>query len=108
MRRWLKEPLLHFLVAGGLLFAAYGWLNRESVSTPNTVHITMAEVNWLRETWARQWQRPPSEQELRGLVTDYLKESLLAREVHSAAARAQEDAPASPAGRPPRCRCSSP
>jgi len=28
MRRWLKEPLLHFLLAGGLLFAAYAWLNR--------------------------------------------------------------------------------
>jgi parvulin-like peptidyl-prolyl isomerase len=37
-------------------------------------------VNWLQETWARQWQRPPSEQDLRGLVADYLKEELLARE----------------------------
>ncbi len=80
MKRWLHDPLLHFLVAGGLLFAVYGWLNRGSVSAPNVVRITTAEVSWLKETWARQWQRPPSEQELRGLVTDYLKESLLARE----------------------------
>jgi hypothetical protein len=29
MKRWLHEPLLHFLLAGALLFAAYGWLNRE-------------------------------------------------------------------------------
>jgi hypothetical protein len=80
MRRWLKEPLLHFLLAGGLLFAAYGWLNRESADEPRTVRISLAEVNWLKETWARQWQRPPTEEELRGLVTGYLKESLLARE----------------------------
>lgn len=80
MKSWFREPLLHFLVAGSVLFAAYGWLNPGNDSTPNVVRITTAEVTWLKETWARQWQRPPSEQELRGLVTDYLKETLLARE----------------------------
>ena len=78
--RLAREPLLHFLIAGGLLFAAYGWLNRESADAPRTVRISVAEVNWLKETWARQWQRPPTEEELRGLVTDYLKEAMLARE----------------------------
>lgn len=80
MRRWLKEPLLHFLLAGALLFAAYGWLNRENDSAARVVHITTAEVTWLKQTWARQWQRPPTEPELRGLVASYLKETLLARE----------------------------
>jgi hypothetical protein len=27
MKRWLNEPLLHFLVGGGVLFAADAWLN---------------------------------------------------------------------------------
>lgn len=80
MRRWITEPLLHFLLAGGLLFATYAWLNRGGADEPRVVHITAAEVTWLKESWTRQWQRPPSEQELRGLVTDYLKEELLARE----------------------------
>lgn len=80
MKHWLKEPLLHFLVAGGLLFAVYNWLNAEVGNEPHVVRITAAEVNWLRETWSRQWQRPPSEPELRGMVADYLKEVLLARE----------------------------
>ncbi|MEW6683486.1 MAG: peptidylprolyl isomerase [Nitrospirota bacterium] len=79
MKRWLKEPLLHFLLIGGLLFSAYAWLNRGEAE-PRVVRITAAEVDWLKETWARQWQRPPDERELRGLVTDYLKEELLARE----------------------------
>ena len=78
--RVAREPLLHFLIAGGLLFAAYGWLNQESADEPQTVRISVAEVNWLKETWTRQWQRPPTEEELRSLVTDYLKEALLARE----------------------------
>lgn len=80
MNPWLKEPLLHFLLAGSLLFAAYAWINRGVVNEPRVVRITAAEVNWLRESWARQQLRAPSEQELHGLVTGYLKEALLARE----------------------------
>lgn len=80
MKRWLKEPLLHFLLAGGLLFVVYARLHRGGGEEPRVVRITAAEVNWLKETWSRQWHRPPDEQELRGLVTDYLKEELLARE----------------------------
>ena len=80
MERWLKEPLLHFVLLGGLLFTAYAVLNRSSGSDPQVVHISTAEVEWLKQTWSRQWQRPPDELELRGLVTDYLKETLLARE----------------------------
>jgi hypothetical protein len=72
--------LVHFLAAGALLFAAYAWLNRGAEDKPRVVRITAQEVKWLVETWSRQWQRPPGEQELRGLVMDYLKESLLARE----------------------------
>jgi len=80
VKTWLREPLLHFLLAGGLLFAAYGLLNRGTPETPRSVRITVAEINWLKETWTRQWQRPPTHEEMRGLVADYLKEVLLARE----------------------------
>jgi hypothetical protein len=57
MKHWFKEPLLHFLVAGGLLFAASAWLNRGGSEAPRVVRITAAEVHWLQEMWARQWQR---------------------------------------------------
>lgn len=80
MDRWLKEPLVHFVLLGGLLFAAYAGLNRGDSANPQVVRISAAEVAWLTQTWARQWQRPPDERELRGLVTDYVKETLLARE----------------------------
>ncbi|NJN47788.1 MAG: peptidyl-prolyl cis-trans isomerase [Candidatus Competibacteraceae bacterium] len=81
---FLKEPLLHFLIAGSALFATYIWLNQDTDdpawSGSRTVHITAAEVEWLQQTWALQWQRPPSEDELKGLVADHLKETLLVQE----------------------------
>ena len=86
MKRLLKEPLFHFLVLGALLFAVYSRLNRtlpDSKSTAGTVRITSNEIAWLKETWSRQWQREPTRDELRGLVTDFLKEELLSREARA-------------------------
>lgn len=79
----LREPLMHFLILGGLLFAAYAWINRGGREAPGVVRITAQEVDWLREVWVRQWQRTPSEQDLSGLVGEYLREQLLAREARA-------------------------
>jgi len=79
----LREPLVHFLVAGAALFAAYGWFaggGREPGPVDRTIVVGEREVAWLAETWERQRQRPPTADELRGLVLDYLREELLARE----------------------------
>lgn len=82
-----REPLVHFLIAGVVLFAAYAWLNRDvddaAGTASRTVRITANEVEWLKQTWTRQWQRAPSEDDLKWLVTDYLKETLLAREARA-------------------------
>lgn len=86
-KRLAREPLAHFLIAGGVLFFAYAWLNHGADDAPGsaarTVRITTNEVEWLKQTWTRQWQRAPSEDELKGLVAGYLKEELLAREARA-------------------------
>jgi hypothetical protein len=77
----LREPLAHFVVLGALLFGAYAWIDRgRAQEEPRLVRITGQDIGWLQATWVRQWQRPPTETELNGLVADYLKEELLARE----------------------------
>lgn len=83
--KFLKEPLLHFVVLGALLFGAYAWMNRGAVSSRESRQVRVGEgdVRWLVETWSRQWQRQPTREELRGLVTDFLKEELLAREARA-------------------------
>jgi hypothetical protein len=83
--RLLKEPLIHFLVLGALLFGAWSWMNRNRHDPPygRQVRIGPGDVAWLKETWTRQWQREPTRDELRGLVMDYLREELLAREARA-------------------------
>ncbi len=83
--RVLKDPLTHFLLLGAALFVVYGWIGNDpdgsGERSPNEpVRITDQDVAWLSENWSRQWHRPPTREELRGLVTSLVKEELLARE----------------------------
>jgi hypothetical protein len=80
-----KDPLLHFVVAGAILFAGYALINRSETNMPATdpVHIGEGDVRWLKETFANQWQRTPTDEELRGLVAGFLEEELFAREAKS-------------------------
>jgi hypothetical protein len=82
MKRLTKEPLLHFLLIAAALFGAYAWRNRTAPgeSTTRQVRVGRDDVLWLKESWAKQWHRDPTPDELRGLVMGFLKEELFARE----------------------------
>src|SRR6185503_13534867 len=77
-----REPLLHFVAGGAILFAGYAWMNsvQSNPSGLEPVRIGEGEVRWLQETWANQWFRGPSTHELQGLIADLVTEELLARE----------------------------
>jgi hypothetical protein len=78
----LHEPLLHFVFAGALLFGAYAVANRgmPAAEAERPVMIGEGEVRWLRETFAGQWRRAPTPQEMDNLVATLVEEELLARE----------------------------
>jgi hypothetical protein len=79
--RLLREPLLHFVALGVALFLVYALAS--DLFTPDTsrrIKITASEIELLAENWARQWQRPPTEDELRGLVEARVREEVLYRE----------------------------
>lgn len=81
----LREPLVHFLLVGAALFVTDAVIERaptRETGNQRELHIGEGDVRWAVETWTRQWQRSPSQEELRGLVQDLLKEELLAREAH--------------------------
>jgi hypothetical protein len=79
----LREPLFHFAIGGAALFLAYAWLNNVDTSDRPEIRITDGHLRWISETWTNQWGRKPSNDELRGLVAEMVKEELLAREARS-------------------------
>ncbi len=81
MKKLLSEPLLHFLLIGGLLFFIYDLKNDEIAADDNmSITITEANIDQLINQWQRRWQRLPSQQELQGLVRAQIHEEILYRE----------------------------
>jgi hypothetical protein len=80
LRRVLREPLLHFFILGVALFAAYGWLNRNGFDGPNEIVVSRGQTASLQAQFERVWQRPPTEQELSGLIDNWVREEVFYRE----------------------------
>jgi hypothetical protein len=80
--RWLKEPLFHFLILGGLIFLAYGRLSGPG-SEPDEIYISRGQQENLLNTFGRTWQRPPTPEEFQGLLRDYIRQEIAYRESQS-------------------------
>ena len=77
IRRWLREPLVHFLALGALLFAVS---DLRGGRTSSRIVITPGQIDSLASAFARTWQRAPSEDEMKALVDDHVRSELAARE----------------------------
>lgn len=81
LKRFLSEPLVHFLLIGVGLFFAYGLMNdAEEQANGNVITVSEQDVERLRQSFEGVWRRLPNDQELAGLVDDYVLEEVLVRE----------------------------
>lgn len=83
MNRFFKEPLLYFLLLGGALFAIFqlaGGIVSSDLEQTNEIVVTAGRINSLSQKFGKLWQRPPSEQELAGLIREHIREEVLYRE----------------------------
>ena len=79
MSNWLKEPLLHFLFLGGLVFLLYSYIGPDGPSDDEIV-VTRGQQEHLVTAFTRTWQRPPSQTEFNGIVDDWINEEIAYRE----------------------------
>jgi len=82
MRRWLSEPLLHFLALGALIFLVYGLVNEDAPGEDEIV-VTRGQQAHLVTTFTRTWQRPPTPSEFQGLMQDWIRQEIAYREGQS-------------------------
>lgn len=79
--RWRSEPLFHFLLIGLALFIAYSLIAPKAPQTSaNRIELTADDLNQLRISWAAQWQRPPTPDEMRGLIDEKVRQEIFFRE----------------------------
>ena len=76
---WLREPLLHFLVLGGLLFAINDLIGGRA-DDPRTIVVDAAVDNQARQVFKAARGREPNEDELYALRRVWLDNEVLYRE----------------------------
>jgi len=81
LRRILSEPFVHFLAIGAAIFVAYAAINRGSdAPQEETIVVSAGQIGQILEVFSRTWQRPPTPEELRGLIDAHIKEEVFYRE----------------------------
>jgi hypothetical protein len=81
MKKWYKEPLLHFLAIGALIFGLFALVSdQKDVINKNKIIVTTADIERLSDNWSKKWRRPPTETELQGLIESHIKEEVYYRE----------------------------
>lgn len=79
MSKFIKEPLLHFLLIGAAFFLLYSWVGNES-SSQNTIVINESDLDEIVSKFEVQWNRNPTEEELTAIVEKQIEEEIFYQE----------------------------
>jgi peptidyl-prolyl cis-trans isomerase C len=81
MKKLHKEPLLHFLIIGAMIFVLFSIVNKEDdIISGNKIVVSVGDIERLSSNWSKKWNRPPTETELQGLIESSIKEEVYYRE----------------------------
>jgi peptidyl-prolyl cis-trans isomerase C len=81
-KRSLREPLLHFLLAGFVIFAGYRVLhpNPEASEQPRHIVLTEGDLRQISVAWLAQGRPAPTPDQMKNLVESRVREEILFRE----------------------------
>ena len=80
MKKLIREPFIHFIFLGAAIFLAYHFLSARADNQPGKIVITQGEITSIVIGFSRTWQRPPTREELEGLIRDRVREEVYSRE----------------------------
>ena len=75
-----RQPLLHFLILGGLIFGVHSLFGGVGNGSSNRIIVTVPQVERMAGLWFKTWGRVPTDAELQGLIRDHIKEEIYYRE----------------------------
>jgi hypothetical protein len=84
MRTIFREPLLHFLLLGGVIFGLYALLDdRPPPAATNEIIISDDDARRLAAEFEATWRRPPTVEELGAIIDATIREEVYVREALS-------------------------
>lgn len=84
LRRLAREPLLQFLVIGACIYGAYAWFGApDETAGEMTIVVDADRVQGFIDGWQGRFNRAPTEQELNGMIDQFIREDILYREAEA-------------------------
>lgn len=80
MRGLIREPLVHFVVAASLVFAAYSAVAAGRAGETETIHISAAQLERLAALYATEAGTLPGPEDMRAIIVDHVENEALSRE----------------------------
>jgi len=80
LRKLIREPLFHFLLLGVVIFFIAGRSRSIGGTSGEKIVVTQSHIESIVVGFSRTWMRPPTQEEMQGLVDDYVREEVLYRE----------------------------
>jgi peptidyl-prolyl cis-trans isomerase C len=82
LNRWLREPLVHFLLIGIAVFSVYAYMHRGrgGVESSKQIVLSLDELRQMEMYFESQWHRQPTPEEFQAMVEDKVREEVLYRE----------------------------
>lgn len=82
-KKILRYPVLLFVVIGALLYVFYSEVTRVLENNEKQIIVSANEVDLLKVSFEKTWNRPPTDSELKARVDNYIMDEVFFREAIS-------------------------
>ena len=76
----IREPISLFIILGVLLFIIYEWTTFYYEQKNKRITVTDVQIEVLKETFTKTWNREPTEQELNAQIENFIKDEIFYKE----------------------------
>jgi parvulin-like peptidyl-prolyl isomerase len=80
MRRFIREPLVHFLFLGALIFFTASFISLQNRKAEKTIIISNEKIGSILRFYQIQNGSIPTKQQLDAMIEDYIREEIFYRE----------------------------
>ena len=90
MKKFMREPLVHFLLIGAGLFLLFGWRSAPAPGAgglpalvSSSIVVNQDDIDQMVATFTKTWLRQPEKHEVKNLVEDFVRSEIYYREAVS-------------------------
>lgn len=80
MAKYFRDPFIHFLIIGALLFTVYEVINDGTDQEGKLISVTQGQIYSLIAKFEKTWGRPPQSGELKALIDELVLDEIYYRQ----------------------------